>query len=276
MRRLSVRCLVLSGIAWLLAATPSLAANIVHVRIGNHPTFTRVVFELDAPAGYRIEKGVDPNLKELIVTLEAASTPRSVRSGGPEVDLVSVQDGAVTVAHHPPAARTQAKELIRAIPRIVIDLMREPSLIAAEKAAARSARARRLRRPPRRLPQTAKPEDGRADPAEAKAEAKAPSRRSPPSCCRAEAPARSPAARRGEAARSRSRRPLAETKPPASQPRSSKKPPERPGAEGRAKEAAGWLRRDEAGAAVAMPPPTAKPETRRRRYRGGRAGAPRR
>ncbi len=130
---------VITGLACLLAAAPSLAASVQQVRVGNHPTFTRVVFELDAPSGYRIEKGVDQGTQELIVTLEAASTPRSVRSGSPEVGLVAVQEGkAQTVAHiRLRAANAGVKEMILSDPpRIVIDLMREPSRIAAEKAAA--------------------------------------------------------------------------------------------------------------------------------------------
>jgi hypothetical protein len=136
----------MTGLVWLLAATPSLAANVVQVRVGNHPTYTRVVFQLDAPAGYRIEKGADKDVNELIVTLEAASTPRSVRSGSPEVSLVSVQHGTAATLAHIRLRRGNAgvKELIlNDPPRIVIDLMREPSLIAAEKAAASKAAARK-------------------------------------------------------------------------------------------------------------------------------------
>jgi len=129
---------VITGLACLLLAAPSFASSVQQVRVGNHPTFTRVVFELDAPSGYRIEKGVDQGTQELIVTLEAASTPRSVRSGSPEVGLVSVQEGkAQTVAHiRLRSANAGVKEMILSDPpRIVIDLMREPSRIAAEKAA---------------------------------------------------------------------------------------------------------------------------------------------
>jgi hypothetical protein len=138
-RALHRHTLVIAGLACLLWAAPSLAANVVQVRVGNHPTFTRVVFELDAPAGYRIEKGVDQGTQELIVTLEAASSPRSVRSGSPEVGLVAVQQGTeLTLAHiRLRSANAGVKELILSNPpRIVIDLMREPSRIAAEKATA--------------------------------------------------------------------------------------------------------------------------------------------
>ena len=139
MRRVLLRhTTVITAFASLLLAAPSLASNVVQVRVGNHPTFTRVVFELDSPSGYRISKGTDQGAQELIVTLEAASTPRSVRSGSPEVGLVAVQQGAqLTEAHirlrH---ANAGVKEMILSDPpRIVIDLMREPSRIAAEKAA---------------------------------------------------------------------------------------------------------------------------------------------
>jgi hypothetical protein len=135
---------MITGLACLLGAAPSLASNVKQVRVGNHPTFTRVVFELDAPTGYRIEKGVDQGTQELIVTLEAASTPRSVRSGSPEVGLVAVQQGtAQTVAHiRLRSANAGVKEMILSDPpRIVVDLMREPSRIAAEKAAAQKRAA---------------------------------------------------------------------------------------------------------------------------------------
>ena len=136
-RALHRHTLVIAGLACLLLAAPSLAANVVHVRVGDHPTFTRVVFELDAPAGYRIEKAADQGTQELIVTLEAASSPHSVRSGSPEVGLVTVQQGAnLTLAHiRLRGANAGVKELILSDPpRIVIDLMREPSRIAAAKA----------------------------------------------------------------------------------------------------------------------------------------------
>ncbi len=53
--------------AWiLLSALPAFAARIVQVRVGNHPEFTRVVFELDGPAGYRVERrgGDQPEVRE--------------------------------------------------------------------------------------------------------------------------------------------------------------------------------------------------------------------
>jgi hypothetical protein len=145
MRRASLRhSLVLSALAGLLLAAPALAASVVQVRVGNHPTFTRVVFELDAPSGYRIVKHADGGAQELIITLDASSTPRSVRSGSPEVGLVAVQQGARQTEAHIRLRNANAgvKEMIlNDPPRIVIDVLREPSRIAAEKAAAQKRAA---------------------------------------------------------------------------------------------------------------------------------------
>jgi hypothetical protein len=118
----------------------------VEVRIGNHPTFTRVVCELDAPAGYRIERRTaEEGASEILVTLEASSTPRSVMSHSAMVERVAVQDGrARSVAHiRLKKSPSRVKELILSNPpRIVFDLMfPEKELIAAKLAAARKAQA---------------------------------------------------------------------------------------------------------------------------------------
>ncbi len=59
----------------------SVAAEIIDVRVGQHPTFTRVVFELDSAAGYQLSKSrpADGN-EELVVILQATSIPRRVQS----------------------------------------------------------------------------------------------------------------------------------------------------------------------------------------------------
>ncbi len=51
-RGASALCLM---IGLLASASSVLAAEIVEVRVGRHVEFTRVVFELDRAAGYRIE-----------------------------------------------------------------------------------------------------------------------------------------------------------------------------------------------------------------------------
>ena len=51
-----VFAMCLSALLLGMLAMPAGAATITEVRIGPHPTFTRVVFQLDRPAGYRIER----------------------------------------------------------------------------------------------------------------------------------------------------------------------------------------------------------------------------
>ena len=81
----------------LVSAVPTLAAEIVEVRVGKHPTFTRVVFELDRPAGYRIERS-DPSVDaaELIVSLEASSIPRSVTKKKSLIEQVDVTRAGIS------------------------------------------------------------------------------------------------------------------------------------------------------------------------------------
>jgi hypothetical protein len=123
----------------------------VEVRVGNHPTFTRVVFELDAPAGYRVERHMaEEGASEILVTLEASSTPRSLMSRSAMVERVAVQDGRErSVAHiRLKKSPSRVKELILSDPpRIVFDLMLpEKELRAAKLAAARKAQAEEEKR----------------------------------------------------------------------------------------------------------------------------------
>ena len=64
----------------------SITAEVVEVRVGRHPEFTRVVFELDRAAGYRIERS-DPSsdVHELVVSLDVAHRGRGTASCGPDV-----------------------------------------------------------------------------------------------------------------------------------------------------------------------------------------------
>jgi len=124
--------------AWL--AAPAAAAEIVQVRVGNHPTFTRVVFELDAPAGYRIERRTaeGEDTEEILVTVEAGSTPRSVNSSSVMVERVAVQDGRERVAAHIRLKQSpsRVKEMILAQPpRLVFDLVFPEAELAKIRAA---------------------------------------------------------------------------------------------------------------------------------------------
>jgi len=123
----------------LVSAVPTLAAEIVEVRVGKHPTFTRVVFELDRPAGYRIERS-DPSVDaaELIVSLEASSIPRSVTKKKSLIEQVDVEPrGRRSVARVRLAEEgLSLKEMILANPpRIVLDLINDapaPSVAEAK------------------------------------------------------------------------------------------------------------------------------------------------
>ncbi len=120
-------------LATVMLAAPAWASQLVEVRVGNHPTYTRVVFELDAPAGYKIERRIVDGVSEILVTLDAGSTPISVTRKTYMVERVAVQDGRDrSVAHirlkqHP----SRVKEMILANPpRLVFDLVFPESKLA--------------------------------------------------------------------------------------------------------------------------------------------------
>lgn len=125
----------------LVCAVPALAAEIVEVRVGKHPTFTRVVFELDRAAGYRIERS-DPSLEtaELIVSLEATSIPRSISKQKALIEQVDVEpQGRRSVARVKLSQDgLRLKEMILSNPpRIVLDLLNDEAAprVAASKPA---------------------------------------------------------------------------------------------------------------------------------------------
>ena len=114
----------------LAAVTPSWAAEIVEVRVGRHPEFTRVVFELDRTAGYRIERS-DPSAgeSELIISLEAGSIPRRIQSTKSFIEQVVVEPSGTRSVARIRLARSglRLKEMILASPpRIVLDVIAEP------------------------------------------------------------------------------------------------------------------------------------------------------
>lgn len=116
-------------IGLLAAAAPIRAAEVVEVRVGRHPEFTRVVFELDRAAGYRIERS-DPNAKtsELIISLEAGSIPRRIQSSKSLIETVVVEPNGPRSIARIRLARggLRLKEMILASPpRIVLDVISE-------------------------------------------------------------------------------------------------------------------------------------------------------
>lgn len=111
----------------LLSVAPAWSAELVEVRVGNHPTFTRVVFEFDVATGYRIERRAAGEAENVIVvTLDAASRPRNIVSNSPGVASVSVEEGLSRAVARISARKPglPIKEMIlRDPPRIVLDLM---------------------------------------------------------------------------------------------------------------------------------------------------------
>lgn len=62
------------------------------VRVGSHPGFSRVVFELDAPASYRLDQ---TSSSELLLTLEARAKTQNIRSRSKYISAVRIEPGEV-------------------------------------------------------------------------------------------------------------------------------------------------------------------------------------
>jgi hypothetical protein len=110
---------------WLVvpAALSASSSQVVDVRVGSHPTYTRVVIELDEVAGYRLE--LDSNRGVLRVTVDAAADPVVLDSSSDLVESVEVEptQGAsiarVRLRQSNPRVRDRFFE---DPPRIVLDL----------------------------------------------------------------------------------------------------------------------------------------------------------
>ena len=137
-------CLTLA--LWIGAST-AMAAEVVEIRVGRHAEFTRVVFELDRAAGYRIERQASAAGPELVVSLEASSAPRRIESGKGLIEKVElVPSGSRSVARIALARDGLAlKEMILANPpRIVLDVLMDQPVATrpapkADKPTARTA-----------------------------------------------------------------------------------------------------------------------------------------
>jgi len=103
------------------------AAEVVDMRLGRHSDYTRIVFELDAPAGYRLEQGqAEGGSTELVVTLDARASDKSEMLHGSLVrDVTLTGVGARSVARITiPRTGLRVKEMIlSAPPRIVLDVL---------------------------------------------------------------------------------------------------------------------------------------------------------
>jgi hypothetical protein len=91
-RRAHARARLARAVAALLLgciALPAWSATVRDVRVGRHPEFTRIVFELDAQAGYRVKR----SRGDLVITVDAATKAwRLGRQGS--IESVVVEAGA--------------------------------------------------------------------------------------------------------------------------------------------------------------------------------------
>lgn len=98
------------------------AGNLREVRVGSHPTFSRLVFELDVPTSYRLDQ---KNGSELLIILGATSKGLNIRSKSKFISSVSVAKGDEKVIAHVRlnGDDLQIKEFVLSNPhRIVIDI----------------------------------------------------------------------------------------------------------------------------------------------------------
>ncbi len=118
----------------LLLAAPAQANQINQVRVGNHPSFTRLVFEMDGFAGYQVERqtGAD-GVEQLTVTLEASTPAREITSKSVGIESVSIAQSAdraiAQIRLRKPGL--QMKEMILSNPpRIVLDFVHSAAAVA--------------------------------------------------------------------------------------------------------------------------------------------------
>ncbi|MFT5442112.1 MAG: hypothetical protein ACI8W3_001154 [Myxococcota bacterium] len=127
-------------------STVANATEVVEMRIGQHPTYTRVVFELNSPAGYSLEQNVlEDGTTELVVTLDASASDQKKVLSQALIDGVELSgQGKRSVAHiRLKDAGLRVKEMILGSPpRIVLDVLAPKSgQVAATKAPAKTPAA---------------------------------------------------------------------------------------------------------------------------------------
>ncbi len=172
-RQIASRTSLLGAVAVLLCAAGSAgAAEVITVRAGDHPKFTRVVFELDSATGYRVERIGTDERPVLRVSVDAASRGYDLRATG-DVRGVKVTGGAQAVAEielSKPGLRLQ--EMILSKPyRIVLDLMKPETALAAAPSPKRPA-AKPKKAEPAAPPQVARTAPAPAPAPSPKAESK--------------------------------------------------------------------------------------------------------
>ena len=118
------------------------AAAVLDLRVGVHPDYTRVVFELDRPAGYKVERGNTPS--ELVVTLEAGSIVRNLNPTKSLIGSIKLEPTATGSKARVVLLRDglSLKEMILASPpRIVLDVIVPKPVAARAQPVSRSVAA---------------------------------------------------------------------------------------------------------------------------------------
>jgi hypothetical protein len=118
----------------LLIAAPAQANRIVQVRVGNHPSFTRLVFEMDAVTGYQVErkKGAD-GAEQLTVTLEASTRKRAIASKSVGIESVKIpasSDHAIAQVRLRKSGLQMKEMILSNPPRIVLDFVHSAAAVA--------------------------------------------------------------------------------------------------------------------------------------------------
>ncbi|MAI79680.1 MAG: hypothetical protein CL917_12115 [Deltaproteobacteria bacterium] len=108
-------------------ASGAMASEVVDLRIGAHEDFTRIVFELDRPTGYRIERASPkPGISDLVVTLDATSIPRKLQSKSDLIGSVKVTprgDGSLAEIRLAREGLRLKEMILSSPPRIVLDIL---------------------------------------------------------------------------------------------------------------------------------------------------------
>jgi hypothetical protein len=122
------------GLLLILIAAPAQANRIVQIRVGNHPSFTRLVFEMDAFAGYQVERRVGTDgVEQLTVTLEASTPAREITSKSVGIESVKIAEGvdqAIAQIRLRKPGLQMTEMILSNPPRIVLDFVHSAAAIA--------------------------------------------------------------------------------------------------------------------------------------------------
>lgn len=174
-----VRPLLVGAVAWMLAsAAPAWAARVVDVRVGQHAGYSRVVFELDSPVGYKVERNSTASGgSELVVSLSAAAKAQTVRGKLDFIETVQIvprSGNRSTVRVRLKGEDLKLKEMILANPpRIVLDVLNEAAIASAKAKSKKQAQRQAQRQAQKKKAQAAKAK-AQAAPPKPRAEAKKP------------------------------------------------------------------------------------------------------